>query len=326
MKVIIPLAGLGTRLRPHTYTKPKPLLNVAGKPILGHMLDRLGGIDIEEMIFIVGYLGEQIEEYVEANYHFAARYLRQEELLGQAHAIYLAKNYVQGPVLILFVDTIFEAELGGLGDVSTDGVIYVKEVDDPSRFGVVLVEDGLITKLVEKPSVPVSNLAIIGLYYIVDSKLLFECIDELMRIGKTIEKEYYLADALQIMIDRGAKFSAIPVEVWEDCGKPETLLATNRYLLKKGGGQEIETRNSIIIPPVHIAQTASITNSIIGPYVSIAQRCVVVGSIIQDSIINEGAHIENVTLTQSLVGSHTWVRGAYNKLDVGDSSQVDLSP
>jgi len=325
MKVIMPLAGLGTRLRPHTYTKPKPLLNVAGKPVLGHMLDRLGGIDIEEMIFIVGYLGEQVEEYVEANYHFTSRYIWQEELLGQAHAVCLTKNYVQGPVLIVFVDTIFEAELGGLGDISRDGAIYVKEVDDPSRFGVVLLEDGLITRLVEKPSTPISNLAVVGLYYIVDSKLLFESIEELLRAGKTLGGEYYLADALQIMIDRGAKFSAMPVEVWEDCGKPETLLATNRYLLKQSGGQEIKTQNSIIIPPVHIAETASITNSIVGPYVSIASGSVVVGSIIRDSIIDEGAHIENATLTQSLVGSNAQIRGACNKLDVGDSSKVDLS-
>jgi len=144
MKVLIPLAGLGTRLRPHTYTKPKPLLNVAGKPVLAYILDRLVGVpDIEEIIFIVGYLGDQIEEYVDSHYDFPTRYVEQAELKGQAHALYLAKDYLGGPVLIVFVDTIFDTDVNSLADEAMDGVIYVKEVEDPRRFGVVVVEDGV---------------------------------------------------------------------------------------------------------------------------------------------------------------------------------------
>jgi len=324
MKIIIPLAGFGTRLRPHTYTRPKPLISVAGKAVLGHILDKLEGLDVEEIIFIIGYLGDQIKDYVSENYDFASRYLTQEELKGQAHAILLAEPHVTGPVLILFVDTIFETDLSELARATSDGVIYVKEVEDPRRFGVAITENGLITKLVEKPATPVSNLAVIGLYYIKDSQLLMECMSELIRRDIKTKGEYFLADALQLMIDRGSKFEARTVEVWEDCGKPETVLHTNRYLLEHGGAQEIETENSVLIPPVYIEHTAVIKDSVIGPYVSVAGEATIVRSIIEDSIINERAHIEDANLRGSLIGTDAYVRGDSQRLNVGDSSQVDV--
>ena len=325
MQVIIPLAGFGTRLRPHTYTKPKPLVSVAGKPVLGHILDKLVGLDIEEIIFVVGYMGDQIPDYVGANYTFPSRYIEQSELKGQAHAIYLAKEHIRGPVLIIFVDTIFETDLGVLADEQADGVIYVKEVEDPRRFGVVITENEWITRLVEKPSTPVSNLAVIGLYYVKDSQLLVDCIAELIRKDIKTQGEYFLADAFQLMIDRGAKFRARTVEVWEDCGKPETVLHTNRYLLEHGGAQEIATENSVLIPPVYIEKTAVIRDSIVGPYVSVARGATIVRSIVSDSIINEFAHIEDASLRQSLIGKDAHVRGSGQRLNVGDSSQVDLA-
>lgn len=325
MKAIVPLAGFGTRLRPHTYTKPKPLVSVAGKPVLGHILDRLIGLQMEETIFIVGYLGEQIRDYVGANYSFPARYVEQKELKGQAHAIYLAKDYVSGPVLIVFVDTIFDADLDALSDEPADGIIYVKEVEDPRRFGVVITENGVITKLVEKPATPVSNLAVIGVYYVKDSRLMMDCIAELIDKDIKTQGEYFLADAFQLMIERGTRFVARTVDVWEDCGKPETVLHTNRYLLEHGGAQEAPTENSVLIAPVHVDKTAVIRDSVVGPYVSVAGQATVVRSIVRDSIINEGAHIEDASLNQSLIGKDALVRGSFQRLNVGDSSQVDLS-
>jgi glucose-1-phosphate thymidylyltransferase len=325
MKVIIPLAGFGTRLRPHTYTKPKPLISVAGKPVLGHILDKLANLDIEEIIFIVGYLGDQIRDHVDNNYDFPARYVEQKELKGQAHAIRLCRQYVSGPVLILFVDTIFEADLTTLAQEPSDGVIFVKEVEDPRRFGVVIIEDGYITHLVEKPATPVSNLAVIGLYYIRDSEMLFECIDQLIRKDIKTKGEYFLADALQLMVNRGAKFVARTVEAWEDCGKPETVLHTNRYLLEHGGAQEIETENSVLVSPVYIEKSAVIKDSVIGPYVSVAGNTTITRSIISDSIINEGAHVEDANLSQSLIGKDAHLRGSSQRFNVGDSSQVDLA-
>jgi len=325
MKVIIPLAGFGTRLRPHTFTKPKPLVSVAGKPVLGHILDKLVGLDIEEIIYIVGYLGDQIRDYVETHYEIPARFIEQKELKGQAHAIYLARDHITGPVLIIFVDTIFDADLSGLAREPSDGILYVKQVEDPRRFGVVITKDGFITRLVEKPETPVSNLAVIGLYYVKDSQVLLDCISDLIQKDIKTQGEYFLADAFQLMIDRGAKLVAKSVEVWEDCGKPETVLHTNRYLLEHGGAQEIPTENSVLIAPVHIERTAVIRDSVVGPYVSVAEGATIVRSIVRDSIINEFSRIEDANLSQSLIGRDAHVRGSAQKLNVGDSSQVELA-
>jgi len=329
MKAIIPLAGFGTRLRPHTWSKPKPLLNVAGKPVLGHILDKIKELPVDEVIFIVGWLGDQIKDYVETNYNFATtRYVEQTELLGQAHAVWLAREYISGPILILFVDTLFEADLSWLETETADGVACVKEVDDPRRFGVVqLDEHGYIARFIEKPSSTDNKLVVIGLYYVREGRDLLKAIDELMARNIKTKGEFFLADAFQLMIEAGARFRVQPVEVWEDCGKPETVLHTNRYLLDHGYNRANHgtTVNSVIVPPVHIAPTVRVENSIIGPYVTLADHVVVIRSIIRDSIIDQGARIEDATLDQSLIGKHAWVRGGFRKLNVGDSSQVDFS-
>jgi len=325
MKVVIPLAGLGTRLRPHTHTRPKPLVTVAGKPIVGHILDQFKDLDVEEYVFIVGHLGDQIRKYIESNYNLPkTSYFEQKELKGQSHAIWLARERLGGPIIITYSDTIAEADLTGLDSLDVDGVFYVKEVEDPRRFGVAQVQDGYVKRLIEKPKTKENKLAVVGLYYIKDSGWLLECIEEQMRRDIQLKGEYYLADALQIMIDHGARFITRPVQVWKDCGKPETLLDTNRYLLERNGSQFTETQGSIIIPPVHIAPSARITRSIIGPYVSIADNVVIEESIIRDSIINEGAHIERAVLAFSLIGSNAMFQGTCQQLNVGDSSQVRM--
>jgi glucose-1-phosphate thymidylyltransferase len=322
MKVIIPTAGLGTRLRPHTYSKPKPLVSVAGKPFLGHILDTLSQIDIDELIFITGDLGNQIEAYVQQNYPFPARFIEQTELKGQAHAIYLAREIVSGPTLILYVDTIFEADLRQLSQLDADGAIYVREVDDPRRFGVTFVEDGYITKLIEKPDTDISNLAMIGLYYVRDAQRLMRAIETMMDRNIQTKGEFYLTDALQIMIDDGARFIADTVSVWEDCGTKETVLRTNRYLLDHGRGNTRAISDSIVIPPVYIDDSAQVVNSIVGPYVSIAAGAVVRDSIVRDSIINQDSVIESTTLQNSLVGDDAVVQGDFRELNVGDTSEI----
>jgi len=331
MKVIIPLAGFGKRMRPHTWSKPKPLLNVAGKPVLGHILDKLGDLDVEidELIFIVGWLGEQIEEYYrKSDYAYPARFVEQKELLGQAHAIWLAREHLSGPVLIIFVDTIFDADLSGLEAGGLDGVLYVKEVEDPRRFGVVVQgEDGLATRLVEKPDGFDNRLAVIGVYYIRDAAWLLRAIQELMDRDLQTQGEFYLADAYSLMIEQGAQFGVREVSVWEDCGTPTDVLKTNRYLLEHGrdNGQEALTDRSLILPPVYIAPSARVERSIIGPHVTVAEHSIVVGSIIRDSIIDEGAYIDDTTLERSLIGKDAVVRGRYSVLNVGDSSNLDFA-
>jgi glucose-1-phosphate thymidylyltransferase len=331
MKVIIPLAGFGKRMRPHTWSKPKPLVNVAGKPVLGYILDKLADLDVEveELIFIVGWLGEQIREYYEASdYPYPARYVEQKELLGQAHAIWLAREQLDGPVLIIFVDTIFEAGLDGLEASGLDGVLYVKEVEDPRRFGVaVLGDDGLVTRLVEKPDGIENRLAVIGVYYVRDAAWLLRAIEELMARNLQTKGEFYLADAYTMMIEQGARFGVRQVSVWEDCGTPQDVLKTNRYLLEHGrandGGAKVI--DSLIVAPVYIAPTAHVERSIVGPHVTIAENSVVLHSIVRDSIIDEGSYIDDTMLDRSLIGKDAVVRGQYRVLNVGDSSRLDFA-
>ncbi len=326
MKAVILLAGLGTRLRPHTYSKPKPLVQVAGKPVLGHILDSLADLKIEETIFIVGYLGDQIQTYVTDHYpNMRARYVEQTEMKGQAHAILLAKEFIDQPVLVIFGDTIWETDFSRLGRVTHDGLIYVKEVSDPRRFGVVRMKDGFVTQFVEKPSKPISNLAVVGVYYFRAWQMLMGCIETLIERNIQTKGEYFLADAMQLMIEGGAKLEVETIPIWEDCGTREAILKTNRYLLTKQGSQAKQVEGSVILPPVYISDNACIKNSIIGPYVSISENAKVQDSIVRDCIISEGSQIENAMLESSLIGKDAHVRGTFERLNVGDSSEVDSS-
>ncbi len=323
MKVLILLAGLGTRLRPHTYSKPKPLVQVAGKPVLGHILDRLVGLEIAETIFVVGYFGEQIQKYVSQCYpHLAARYVEQTEMKGQAHAIHLARAYIDQPVLIIFGDTIWEADLTRLARVESDGLVYVKPVEDPRRFGVALVQQGLVTRLVEKPTTPISNLAVVGVYYFRNWRGLLQAIEQVMARDIQLKGEYFLADAMQLMLEDGARLEVDTIPVWEDCGTREALLKTNRYLLNQNSYAP-SISGSVILPPVYISDSAHIKHSIIGPYVSISDGAVIENSILRDCIVSENAHIENRVMEQSLIGRDARVRGTFQRMNVGDSSEID---
>lgn len=322
MHVVIPVAGLGTRLRPHTWSKPKPLVTVAGKPILGHVLDRLLSLPLERVVFITGYLGEQIEDYVRSHYHFDAVFVEQPEPLGQSHALLQAKGLIAGPTLVVFPDLIFDADLESLVSCPWDGVVYVKEVDDPRRFGVVVVEDGRIVRLVEKPQTPVSNLAVVGVYYFRDFADLIAAIEQQIAEDRRRGNEYYLAEAIQILIDRGRTIVAQPVSVWEDCGTVEALLQTNRFLLERQSQEHPTFPTSVVIPPVVIDPSATIERAVVGPYVSIGAGAVVSHAIVTDSIIDEGATINGVMLHRSIVGRGARVIGDFLRVNVGDSSEI----
>jgi glucose-1-phosphate thymidylyltransferase len=328
MKVIIPLAGLGTRLRPHTYTKPKPLINIAGKPMLAYILDKFRGIDVEEFIFVVGYLGDQIEKYVSQQYGFKARYVVQHEMLGQAHALWLCRDYVDGPVFMVFGDTYFEADLSDITGAPEDSIAYVREVPDPRRFGVAIVgEDGYINKFVEKPASTDNRLAVIGMYYFTNGPALMDACGELMDKRIQTKGEYFLTDAINLMIPNGSRFVTRPVIEWRDTGKPETVLDTNRYLLDHGSDNSAQHAGDgcVIIPPVNIHPSAKLEHSVIGPYVTIGQDVRVVRSIIRNSIIDAGAIIEESTMDQSLIGKESVVTGRYRQFNVGDSAVVGYS-
>lgn len=324
MQVIILTAGLGTRLRPHTFSKPKPLVNVAGKPMLAHILDSLPPLVIDELVFVTGYLGKQIESYVKKHYSYPTRFIEQSELRGQAHAIHLTREAVSGPALIVFGDGIFSADLSKLNRPTDEGVIFVQEVQDPRRFGVAVEENGLITQLIEKPDTPVSNLAVIGVYYVPEVCRLMESIDYIIEHNVQTKGEFYLTDALQIMISNGDRFRTEQVEVWKDCGTPAALLDTNRYLLEHGRSYVGNMTRSIVIPPVYISEQAHVENSVIGPYVSVAAGATVKDSRVKDSIINAGACIKAVTLHNSLIGAEAFVDGTFQELNVGDASEIRM--
>lgn len=329
MKVIIPTAGRGTRLLPHTLTKPKQLINVAGKAVLGHIIDGFATLPVEEYIFVVGYLPEQIEDYIKEHYTISMRFVAQGDPSGQADAILRCRDFVDGPVLIVFSDTLTDVDFSELNDSPDDAIVYVKEVDDPRRFGIAVPnEQGFVTRFVEKPDSLDDKLAVIGLYYIRDSRLLMKCCQELIARDIQTKGEYYLADAFNLMIaEHGVKFRTQAVDVWEDCGKPETLLQTNRYLLDHdhGNGFVKQPDKFLVIPPVSIAPSAIIENSIIGPHATIAEHCKITRSIIRDSIIDEGAEIVDTMLERSLIGKDAVVRGRCQVLNVGSSSQVDFA-
>jgi len=327
MNVIIPLAGFGTRLRPQTYSKPKPLVNVAGKPVLGHILDKvIAELQVEKAVFVVGYLGEQIEHYVRSSYPLLrSEYVEQKELNGQAPAILLARDLVSGPTFIVFVDTLADADLSALAGETCDGVIYVKEVEDPRRFGVVQVgSDSYITRFVEKPSTMQNRLAVIGMYYVRDVAGLMSACEELMRRGIKTKNEYFLADALNIMIEGGARLRVQEVSVWLDCGTAQTVLETNHYLLEHGHDNSSEWRNShcVVVPPVNIHPTARIVNSVIGPYATIGEGCCIESSVVRESIVEAGAEVVDHVLAKSLIGRNAVLYGRPRRFNVGDNSLV----
>ncbi len=324
MKAIIPVAGVGSRLRPHTYTLPKVLLNVAGKPIIGHILDKIIEEGFNEAVIVVGYLGDMIEEYLTKHYDIKFTFIEQEERLGLGHAIWITREHIgTEPMLIILGDTIFEVELKDVlrREYSSLGV---KAVDDPRRFGVAEMKNGFISKLIEKPEQPTSNLAVVGLYYIKRPQLLVECLNREISENIRTKGEFQLTDALQMMIDSGEKFSTFPVEGWYDCGKPETLLSTNQKLLKSKSKHK-EIFGCVINPPVYIADDADIHNSIIGPYATIASRAVVRDSVVQNSIVGEEAKVLSMLLNESIIGNNAFVKGKARRVNIGDSSEVDLS-
>ena len=325
MKVIIPLAGKGTRLRPHTHITPKPMLKIAGKPVIDYVMDdlqRLG--DVEQVIYITGHLKDKVEEYARSKYPFDAVFIEQKIQDGTAGAVALARPYVDQPVFIIFVDTIFDADLSVVHRTDADGIIWVKTVDDYQRFGVVVLDaDGNMTKIVEKPSTPISKRANIGLYYIKNWKLLYEGIDWTLRQPKN-KGEYYLTDAFQYMIEHGAKIRVIDVEGWYDAGEQGTLLETNRTMLEKGRARRPTAvpADVRIVDPVYVEDHVHLKACTIGPNVSISSGSRVEGSELRDTIVGAGATVTDSVLTGSLIGDAAVVEGAHGQINVSDHSVV----
>jgi glucose-1-phosphate thymidylyltransferase len=324
MRAIIPVAGFGSRLKPHTYSLPKVLLNVGGKPILGHIIEKLLSENINKATFIIGHLGEMIEEYVKTTYkELDANFIEQQEMLGLGHAIYTAiPTFDEKEIFIILGDTIFDVDLKQVFKQKSTS-LGVKEVDDPKRFGVAICENGRIVKLVEKPQTPISKLALVGLYYIADSAKLAKCLNTLVEKDIRTKGELQLTDALQLLIDEGEAVTTFPVDGWYDCGKPETLLSTNQFLLDRTNTKK-GFDSVVIIPPVFIAEGSVVKNSVIGPYATISEGSIITESIIKNSIIGPKAIIDKALLENSIVGGNAFIKGNFQRLNAGDSSEIEI--
>ena len=324
MKVIIPLAGKGTRLRPHTHLVPKPMLKVAGRPVMSYVMDdvmKLG--NVEQVVYITGHLKEKVEDYARTTYPVPSVFVEQAVQDGTAGAVKLAMPYVDGPVMIIFVDTIFDTDLSAVNTTDADGIIWVKEVEDYQRFGVVVTDaDGHMTKIVEKPNTPISKRANIGLYYIRNWKLLADGIEHVLR-QPTNKGEYYLTDAFQYMIEHGAKIKVVDVEGWYDAGKLDTLLETNQAMLDKRGLARVPAgfSGATIIEPVYIEDGVTASNATIGPNVSIGAGTKVVGSTISNSVIGDNCTITGSTLHDSMLGDSVVLTGVTGAMTIGSHSE-----
>ena len=303
MKVILPVAGKGTRLLPITRHTPKPLIRVAGRPVLDYVMDKLEDLDVEELIFITGHLKEQIESFVKDRYDIPSRFVEQKVQDGTAGAVSLGRDYIDGPVLIVFVDTVFDADLSLINRTDADGIIWAKEVEDYQRFGVIVTdEDGYMQRIVEKPSEPISKLANIGLYFIRDWQTLYAGIDQTLASPKN-QGEWYLTDAFQYMVDQGKKIVTAKVDGWYDCGKVETVLETNQHLLEHGSAAvEAILDGGTVVDPVRVEMGATVVNSTIGPNVVIEQGATVENCTIRDAVVGRGSVLHNCTVVHSLIG------------------------
>ncbi|MGI8893831.1 MAG: sugar phosphate nucleotidyltransferase [Bacteroidia bacterium] len=328
MKVVIPVAGIGSRLRPHTHTQPKALVPVAGKPILGHIVDGLIEAGINDYIFIIGYLGDKIEAFIRQKYpKVKSTFIVQQPREGIGHAVWMAKDLLneKNEILIVLGDTILDLNLKDFLS-QTNSVLGIKKVEDPRAFGVAEIDnDGFIKSLIEKPTIPKSNLALVGIYYIKESKELMNALTYNIENNLRTRNEIHLTDGIMHMIKNGAKITAYPVDNWFDCGGRTNLLETNAILLRrKTNSTAISFPNTIIIEPVSIAENAKITNSIIGPNVSIGENTTVNYSVIRDSIVGSFSEIQNAMIHESVIGSDSSLKGLSQSLNLGDSTEIDF--
>jgi len=328
LKAVIPVAGAGTRLRPHTYTQPKPLIPVAGKPIISFIIDELLTAGVTEFVFVIGYLGEKIKDYVREAYpNMLAEFVEQDSRQGIGHAIWTARHTINNcdEILIVLGDTVIDMDLKGMIQ-NPHTCLGVKEVKDPREFGVVEVNSqGFISKVVEKPRIPKSNLALVGLYKIIEVKALIAALDYDIKHEIRTMGEFQLTDGLMRMIEQGTLMTTLKVNNWFDCGKKDVLLETNAMLLDKKGysPDELPYDNTIIIHPISIGVGCKIFNSVIGPHVTIGAFSTIHSSIIKDSIIGSYTALDDVALRHSVIGSDTAIKGARQSLNIGDNTELD---
>jgi glucose-1-phosphate thymidylyltransferase len=324
MQILLPIAGLGTRVRPHTHVRPKPMLSLAGKPVLGHLLDHLLSLKPSSVILVVGERAEPIEQYVRAHYDVPLHIRVQAKPRGQSHAIAVAKDVIEEPLLIVFGDTLFETDLAELTDPATDGAICVRRVDDPRRFGVVELRDGLITRLIEKPEQPPTDLAVIGVYMVNDYSGLLRAIDAQMRSGEALKGEYYLAGALQRMMDAGGRFKPVEAAGWWDTGTIDAVLDAHRYLVLRNQSRPASAPRAQIVEPCWVDPSATLDRCVVGPYVTVGARTRIRNCVVSDAIIGDDVELSNQVLTRSVIGNNATLDGRPLSFNIADDSWTQV--
>ncbi len=323
LTVVVPAAGEGQRLRPHTLIKPKVMLEVAGKPIIGHIIERLIALKPELICVVVPPEDKTIENYLQSNFSLPFKFVVQPVPKGLADAVLVAEDAVgDRPVLIILGDTILDFDLNTF--TKEKNVIGVKEVTNPQRFGVVKLQNGLVHQVIEKPTEPVSNLAIVGIYFFSQPKPLYTALHQVIREGRMVKNEYQFTDALQILADGGINIKALPITNWYDCGTPEALLETNRVLLNQHQQEPlvVSNRGSIIIPPVSIAPDAVVEKSIIGPFVSLSAGVRIVNSIVVDALVYQNAVLKDTIVARGIVGESAQISGMKELLNIGPGEKI----
>lgn len=332
LKIVVLMAGYGTRLRPHTWSRPKQLIRLADKLVLDHLLDIFGTIpdsSTTEFVFVIGYLGNKIRDYMQsAHPDLSVRYVEQSEMRGQSHAVLLARQHLDCPLLVIYADTLIKTDFSFIANETADAIAWVKSVPDPRRFGVAsLGEDGWVTHLIEKPKDKDNNLVLVGCYYFQNPHTLLDGIEQQIQRNISLKNEFYLADAINVMLEHGLKMRTKSVETWLDAGTIDDVLSTNRYYLDHGHASSHDTlahNNSVIVSPSFIHPTARIENSIIGPYAAIGANCTIQSSIIRDSIIDDGSMVSNAIMEHSLIGCDVKIHDRPGILNLGDQTELSL--
>jgi glucose-1-phosphate thymidylyltransferase len=332
LKIVVLMAGYGTRLRPHTWSRPKQLIRLADKLVLDHLLDIFGTIPDSsntEFVFVIGYLGNKIRDYMQsAHPDLSVRYVEQSEMRGQSHAVLLARQHLDCPLLVIYADTLIKTDFSFIANETADAIAWVKSVPDPRRFGVAsLGEDGWVTHLIEKPKDKDNNLVLVGCYYFQNPHTLLDGIEQQIQRNISLKNEFYLADAINVMLEHGLKMRTKSVETWLDAGTIDDVLSTNRYYLDHGHASSHDTlahNNSVIVSPSFIHPTARIENSIIGPYAAIGANCTIQSSIIRDSIIDDGSMVSNAIMEHSLIGCDVKIHDRPGILNLGDQTELSL--
>lgn len=327
MKLVVPMAG-SQDLQEKTFSVPKSIIEIAGKPLITHLVHKLQDLNIEKAVFIVDKDRPKLRRHLEREFSFEVIFIKQVEKKGPGHAVLGAKKHVQDDddVIILFADTLVEFDKKHVTQCKARGVIFTKKVDNPTQYGVVFVNDAKVTRLIEKPDIPSSDKAIVGMYYFKKAKDVFNALEHIVKHDIKTKGDFQVTDAIQVMVNNDVEIHARQVKYWNNCDTSQNLLLANQHLLRAKSRKKTTTlETNVIIPPVYVHHTSEIINSVIGPNVTVNKESTIIESRVKNSIIGRGSTIEGSVLSESVIGRFADIKTKSNKLTIGDYSEIEYS-